>query len=203
MPSILTHPAVPLTLGLALGRKTAPPALVITGVAASILPDLDIMTYYIMGISLSNEYGHRGFSHSILFAALVALAGAYLLRAYKIPWHVAACFLFIAAISHGILDAFTNGGHGIAFFWPWSKTRYFAFYRVIEVSPIHLERILPGRMKTVFLSELLWVWFPLTIIGLSGAIGRKRLSRLSTQWSLKHRSRAYDKPSLDINNDAL
>ena len=62
MPSILTHPAVPLTLGLALGRKTAPPALVIAGVCASILPDLDILTYAV-GIPLSDEYGHRGFSH--------------------------------------------------------------------------------------------------------------------------------------------
>jgi inner membrane protein len=200
MPSFLTHPAVPLTLGLALGRKTAPPALVIAGVAASILPDLDIVTYA-MGIPLSNEFGHRGFSHSILFAVLVALVGAYLLRVYKIPWHVAACFLFISTVSHGILDAFTNGGHGIAFFWPWSKTRYFAFYRVIEVSPINVERMLPNRMKTVFLSELLWVWSPFTIIGLCGAFVRKRLSRFTTQWSPKHCSRVYDKLNLDINRD--
>jgi inner membrane protein len=200
MPSILTHPAVPLTLGLALGRKTAPPALVIAGVCASILPDLDILTYAV-GIPLSDEYGHRGFSHSILFALLVALLGAYLLRAYKIPWRITAGFLFISAVSHGGLDAFTNGGHGIAFFWPWSKTRYFAFYRVIEVSPIHLERIVPHRMKTVFLSELLWVWLPLTTIGLSGAFARKRFSRRITQWYHKHRFQTYYKPSVDINND--
>jgi len=185
MPSFLTHPAVPLTLGVALGPKTAPPALIIAGVAVSILPDLDMLTY-VMGIPLSHEYGHRGFSHSILFAVLVAFLGAYLLRVYKIPWHVTACFLFISAVSHGILDAFTNGGHGILFFWPWSETRYFSFHRVIEVSPIHFERMLPNRIKNVLLSELLWIWLPLTIIGLSGAFARKRIPRLTTKWPHKH-----------------
>jgi inner membrane protein len=201
MPSFLTHPAIPLTLGVALGPKTAPPALVIAGVAVSVLPDLDMLTY-MMGIPLSHEYGHRGFSHSIFFAVLVALLGAYLLRAYKIPWHVTACFLFISAVSHGILDAFTNGGHGIAFFWPWSETRHFSFHRVIEVSPIHPERMLSGRIKTVLLSELLWVWLPFTVIGLSGVLARKRLSRLTTKWFQKHyHIKKNDKPNLDIYGD--
>ena len=201
MPSFLTHPAVPLTLGLALGPKTAPPALIIAGVAASVLPDLDILTYA-MGVPLSHEYGHRGFSHSIFFAVFVALLGAYLLRAYKIPWHVTACFLFISAASHGILDAFTNGGHGIAFFWPWSESRHFSFYRVIEVSPIHTERMLPNRIKTVLLSELLWVWLPLTIISFSGAFARKRLSRLTTKWSHEHYTEKNSKPDLGIYSDS-
>ncbi|MGD9210161.1 MAG: metal-dependent hydrolase [Desulfobacteraceae bacterium] len=194
MPSFLTHPAVPLTMGLALGRKTAPPALVVAGVGASILPDLDMLTY-IMGIPLSHEYGHRGFSHSILFAGLTAFLGAYLLRSYKIPWHVTTCFLFISTLSHGILDTFTNGGHGIAFLWPWSKTRYFSFYRVIEVSPIHFERMLPSRIKTVLLSELLWVWFPLIFIGISGRIARKQCSHFYAKSSLMY----YEQENNDLN----
>ncbi len=177
MPSFITHPAVPLAMGLALGRNTAPPALIATGVAVAILPDLDMLTYYI-GIPLSHEYGHRGFSHSILFAGLVAIIGAYLLRAYRIPWPVATGFLFISTLSHGVLDAFTNGGHGIAFLWPWAKTRYFSPYRVIQVSPIHLERILSYRIPVVLLSEILWVWLPLALMGMLGVITRICLARI-------------------------
>lgn len=175
MPTFLTHPAVPLAMGLALGRKTAPPALTIAGVAVSVLPDLDILTWY-MGIPLSHEYGHRGFSHSILFAVLAALIGARMLKAHKIPWPMAVGFLFISTISHGILDAFTNGGHGIAFYWPWSETRYFAPYRVIQIAPIHLERILPNRILVVLVSEIMWLWFPLLFLGLCSALTRRFVS---------------------------
>lgn len=172
MPTVLTHPAVPLAMGLALGRKSVPPALLIAGVAVSILPDLDILTWH-LGIPLSHEYGHRGFSHSILFAILVAMIGARLLKSYKIPWSVTVGFLFIATMSHGVLDACTNGGHGIAFYWPWSKTRYFAPFRFIQISPIHLERILSSRIPVVLISELLWVWLPLTTFGGLASVVRR------------------------------
>lgn len=183
MPTVLTHPAVPMAMGFVLGRKTAPPALTIAGIAVSILPDLDILTWH-LGIPLSHEYGHRGFSHSILFAALAALIGARLLKGYGIPWTLALGFLFISCISHGVMDAFTNGGHGIAFYWPWSKTRYFAPYRVIQIAPIHLERILSMRIPVVLLSEFLWLWLPLSILGLCGRLIRKFLSKPITSFQV-------------------
>ncbi len=175
MPTVFTHPAVPLAMGMALGRKVSPPALLVAGVAASILPDLDIITYH-MGIPLSHEYGHRGFSHSILFAIFAALLGAHFLKAYKIPWYVSAPFLFIATISHGILDAFTNGGHGIAFFWPWTKTRYFSPFRVIQISPIRIERIFSYRIPKALVSEFFWVWLPLFAASAMTALTRKYIS---------------------------
>src|SRR5262245_30471971 len=45
MPTILSHPAVPLALALGLGRKTVPPRLAQIGVVASILPDLDVLAF--------------------------------------------------------------------------------------------------------------------------------------------------------------
>jgi inner membrane protein len=69
-------------------------------------------------------------------------------------------YLFLAAASHGILDAMTDGGLGIALLAPFDDTRYFFPFRPIEVSPINIRRFLSGRGLAVLASELLWVWLP-------------------------------------------
>jgi inner membrane protein len=68
--------------------------------------------------------------------------------------------LFVATASHGLLDAMTDGGSGIAFFAPLDDTRYFLPWRPIRVSPIGLERFLSQRGVEVLRSELVWVWLP-------------------------------------------
>ena len=112
MPTILSHPAVPLALALGLGRRTIPPRLLVAGVVCSILPDLDVLTFG-LGIPYASQFGHRGFSHSLFFAALVALAGAVFYRRFETRCAVVFAFLFVALASHGLLDALTNGGLGI------------------------------------------------------------------------------------------
>lgn len=163
MPTILTHPAVPIALAAGLGRQVIPARLLIAGVAVSILPDMDVIAFC-FGIPYHNAFGHRGFSHSLLFALLVALMGACFFRWYKTKFKYAFWFLFAAAASHGILDAFTNGGLGIAFLWPWSQTRFFAPVQVIEVAPIGFSSFFSEEGSEVLLSELIWVWLPLMSI---------------------------------------
>lgn len=159
MPTLFTHPAIPLALGLGLGQRTISRRLLLTGVALSILPDLDVLSFR-FAVPYSAAMGHRGFTHSLMFAALAALLGALLLRRYQERFVPALVFLFVAAVSHGVLDAFTNGGLGIAFFWPFSLERYFAPVHVIEVSPLSASRLFSPRGVTVLLSEFLWVWLP-------------------------------------------
>lgn len=160
MPTVLTHPAVPIAISLALGRQTVSRRLLLAGMIASALPDLDVIAFR-LGVPYAAEFGHRGFSHSILFAFIVAIAGAFVFRWFaSTPMRVFG-FLFAALVSHGILDAFTNGGLGVAFLWPYSAERFFAPVQVIEVSPISLARFLSQKGLSVLWSELLWVWFPL------------------------------------------
>jgi inner membrane protein len=171
MPTILTHSVVPLALGSGLGRAAISRRLLIFGVAGSMLPDLDVLAFH-FGIPYAAEFGHRGFSHSLLFAFLIALLGACLFRWLQSTFIRSFAFIFFAVSSHGILDAFTNGGLGIAFLWPWSGTRFFAPLHPIEVSPIGLG-FFAGRGLHVLESEIVWVWLPCAIIYLFMAISNK------------------------------
>ncbi len=159
MTTILTHPVVPLAIGLGLGSGNVPPRLLVAGVIASIIPDLDVVSFR-FDVDYGSPFGHRGFTHSLTFALAIACLGALAHRVLKAHWAVVLAFLFVAMASHGVLDSFTNGGSGIAFLWPWSDERYFAPFQVIEVSPIGVSRFFSARGATVFASELLWVWLP-------------------------------------------
>ena len=66
----------------------------------------------------------------------------------------------LAVSSHILLDAMTNGGLGVAAFWPFDQTRYFCDWRPIRVSPFGLKGLLSQRGLSVMLSELRWVWAP-------------------------------------------
>jgi inner membrane protein len=124
-----------------------------------------------------HQFGHRGFSHSFFFACCVALLGACAHRLLDSSFGIAFGFLFLATASHGILDAFTNGGLGIALFWPWSEERYFARYQVIEVSPISISSFLSAWGVRVFLSELRWVWLPCGLLGIGLALIFRRFGK--------------------------
>ncbi len=72
---------------------------------------------------------------------------------------------FFSIVSHPVLDAFTNGGLGVAFFWPISNQRYFFPFHPVEVSPLGLGRFLGMRGLIVLMSEVLWIWIPSLGIG--------------------------------------
>jgi inner membrane protein len=122
----------------------------------------DILAFR-FGIPYAAEYGHRGFSHSLLFA--VALAGACFYRFLKTTPLRAFAFLCIAVGSHGLLDTLTNGCLGMALFWPWSEQRHFSPLRPIEEAPFGLARLLSPWGAAVMKSELPWVWLPAAALG--------------------------------------
>jgi inner membrane protein len=142
MPTILTHPAVAVALRV-------PRRLAVAAVALTILPDIDVLAFH-LGIPYGSTFGHRGFTHSIAFAAAASAIATLAVRGDR----RAFALLFACAASHGLLDAMTNGGRGIAFFSPFSNHRYFLPWRPIRVSPI-------GALDAAVLwSEVRWVWAP-------------------------------------------
>ncbi|MFZ5637478.1 MAG: metal-dependent hydrolase [Pseudomonadota bacterium] len=159
MPTIFTHVAIPLAAGLALGTKALSPRLVAAGAFASIAPDFDSIAFR-LGIAYADQFGHRGASHSLLFALAIGLIGAACAPALRTSRGKAFAFLALCTASHPLLDALTDGGLGVALLWPWSDARHFAPWRPIAVSPIGVG-FFSARGLSVLRSELLWVWLPL------------------------------------------
>jgi len=86
MPSIITHAAVPLALWCAADRGRIPPRLLVAGVIAAMLPDADVLAFA-LHIPYADAFGHRGASHSLLFAGLLAaLAAAFAFFGSGRPW---------------------------------------------------------------------------------------------------------------------
>ncbi|HWO41051.1 MAG TPA: metal-dependent hydrolase [Candidatus Eisenbacteria bacterium] len=173
MPTPLSHTAVPIAARVFFGERFISNRLLWTGVAGSILPDLDVVAFT-LGIPYDHPLGHRGFTHSIFFAAVVALLAATCFRKLQASFAIAFWFLFLSIASHGVLDAFTSGGKGIAFLWPFYDTRYFARFRPIIVAPIEPSLFFSMRGVYVLYSELLWIWIPGFLAVLPAALWRRR-----------------------------
>ena len=172
MPTLVTHPAVPLALGFGLGSHVVPARLLAAAVVASVLPDADVVAFR-FGIPYASPFGHRGLSHSLAFAAAVALLAAACHRPLRAGPRAAFAVVFLATASHAVLDALTDGGLGVALLWPFSDARFFAPERPIEVSPLGL-RALARRGLDVLASELRWVWAPSLVLALALRFARWR-----------------------------
>jgi inner membrane protein len=165
MPTILTHPVVPLALAVALGSQAIPKRLLLVGIVASVLPDLDVLAFR-FGVAYSHDLGHRGMSHSLLFALLLGLAVMPFATMLQSTRKAVFVFIALCAASHGLLDMLTNGGLGVAFYWPFSSERLFFPFRVVQVSPISLSKLFSPAMLQVFKSEALWLWLPAACMAL-------------------------------------
>ena len=172
MPTIVSHAAVPLALGAGLGRKRIPPPLLIAGIGASMLPDADL---FLFGASYDSVWSHRGVTHSIAFALLIAAVTAAVLRRTAPPL-TAFVLLFVATASHGLLDMLTNGGHGVAILWPLSDKRYFFDWRPIQVAPLATKNFVSrfaSRAGALARTEGLWIWVPAAIVAIALRTVRK------------------------------
>jgi inner membrane protein len=159
MATIYTHAVVGLGMGKVFTSRRLRSFFWVLAGLLPIVPDFDSFSPY----SYGSMWGHRGFTHSLCFAlgiGLIAAAAAF--RYLRISfWPLFGFFLLIRA-SHGILDALTDGGFGIPFFWPFSPHRY-GPYGPIHVADIGFE-IPDPRVSRSVRTELLYVWLPLAVL---------------------------------------
>ena len=131
-----------VAVGMALGRHEAGPssrgrlaASMALFSALALLPDADVIAFK-FGIPYAAPWGHRGASHSFVFAGLVALCIMGVARLLRLPPGRTGLLAFLALASHGLLDSLTDGGLGAALLWPFSNARLFAPVRPLPVAPI-------------------------------------------------------------------
>jgi len=175
LPTVFTHAIVPLALAVAAGRVRVSPKLAVVGAVLAVLPDADVVGFR-LGIEYAHEWGHRGATHSIVFAALCA---AVITAVWKEARSITAfAFLTLSMASHGLLDTLTNGGLGAALFWPFDNARIFAPETPILVSPIGRSFFSSRGMDTL-VSEIWWIWLPCALIAVAGW-GARRAIRSGT-----------------------
>jgi inner membrane protein len=175
MPSAFTHLLVGGATAQALPPELPRRRLAAAFALASAVPDLDVVAFA-LGIPYVHPLGHRGFSHSLLgaalFGGLVALAATGDRKLARRHLGALALAGFLAVASHGLLDAATDAGEGVGFFIPFSNERYFFPFRPIPTSSVDPARFFSLRGLRILASEALWVWLPLA--GLSLAFRRVR-----------------------------
>jgi inner membrane protein len=153
----------------------------------AIVPDIDVLCFK-LGISYGSFWGHRGFLHSIFFAFLFGFATtAFLYSTGKIS-KKDLCFYGIyyslVTTTHGVLDAFTNGGLGIALLSPFDNHRYFFWTTPISVSPLNPRVFLTGRGFQVLANELFWVWVPMLFLASFGKLTLYRKNKSQYQMTV-------------------
>jgi inner membrane protein len=166
---------VPLAIAVALGTARVPPALTAAACLASVLPDIDAVGFA-LGIPYGHPLGHRGFTHSVFFAMVLGAASIPLASRLGASRLAVLAVVFASAASHGLLDAMTTGGLGVAFFSPFSNERFFLPWLVPLVSPIGVVPFFTARGLRVLASELLWIWTPCALLAALGAALRRLLT---------------------------
>lgn len=177
MASLLTHAVAALGISACFYESHIPKRVWVLGAACSLVPDLDVIGFR-LGIRYGDFWGHRGFTHSFSFAALLAVAIVALgFRRGVTGMHALTLwlYLFLATVSHGLLDAMTDGGLGVAFFAPFDNHRYFFSWTPIRVSPIGVGRFFSARGVAVLRSEILWVWLPAVVLAIVAVLLRQRI----------------------------
>jgi inner membrane protein len=178
LPTIITHALVG---GIASGMYHPGQDRLRLGalaVCAAVLPDADTIGFA-LGVHYADVFGHRGFFHSPFFAFLLALglvcAFFTQYRLFSRIWWQHVAFLTLVGASHGLLDALTDGGLGVALLSPFSNARFFFPWAPIRVSPIGMHRFFSARGLEALTSEMIYVWAPLlTLYALQRWIHRTR-----------------------------
>lgn len=142
----LAHVSVGLAAGTWRASQGASAWAVITYSVLALLPDADVLAFA-FHVPYANQFGHRGATHSVVFALAIAALARVVFRK---PWRVAALISAVVA-SHPMLDMLTDGGLGCALWWPLSQQRLFWPWRPLPVAPIGLGMLSSRGLRVLAL----------------------------------------------------
>ena len=77
MASIFGHALVSVAIGKSFSKTLTNWKFWVLGISCSIIPDIDVIGFR-LDIEYSSFWGHRGFSHSLLFALILAISITFL-----------------------------------------------------------------------------------------------------------------------------
>lgn len=179
MASAISHAVAAVGISACFYNSRVPKGVWVAGVLCTVVPDIDVIGFR-FGVHYGDFWGHRGFTHSLVFAALLAvllLATVFRKGTPGLSRAALWSYLFLVTASHGVLDAMTDGGLGVAFLSPFDDHRYFFPWTPIRVSPIGVSRFFSARGLLVLQSEFVWIWIPTVILVVVAAVIRRIVAR--------------------------
>jgi len=176
LPSFFGHAFAGVALGAAFVDEKAPRRTLVLGTLCALAPDLDSFTLF-LPLHPGNFLAHRGISHSLLAAVL--LAAGMLLLGFKREQRSlrVGVYLLLASISHGLLDACTSGRIGVAFFYPFSVSRWGCYWQPFLDAPLPFWPGLRLPFLGALLGEALWIGVPGLLL-----VGAARRIRNFSDW---------------------
>jgi inner membrane protein len=75
-------------------------------------------------VPYDHPFGHRGFTHSIASGILLALVAIPFAARLSAAPNTVFILVALSVISHGALDAMTDGGLGVALLWPFLRQSF-------------------------------------------------------------------------------
>jgi inner membrane protein len=154
------HAAPALALAVVIGPQRVSWPWWLVGALVAVAPDADMLLVRWHIDVYGGTYGHRGFTHSLGVAALLACAAWLVAQATpsqraRSGW--IATYVGLCLLSHPLLDGVINRGICSAWLWPAHGERLCLPWRPVPMTGVPLfgaERL--GR-------ELLWLGTPLLV----------------------------------------
>lgn len=152
------------------------------------IPDIDVLSY-LLPMAETHSLGHRGLTHSVLFAFVVALVIVRCFYRHYSPsqwqyWGLHLWF-FLGTLSHGLLDALVDSNLGVAFLWPMHTQRYLFTWRPLLDLPIDISVLTSLHFWYAQLIELQFISFLLAILFMLKQLMTGSTHRLSIPSSIK------------------
>jgi inner membrane protein len=133
--------------------------------ALALLPDSDVFLVA-LGAPDTGAIGHRGASHSFIFAVMIGLLCAFATRRLGWPAMRTALAGTLAVASHAVLDALGEGGRALPLLWPFSSERFASPWRIFPDAPRGLSFFTRAGVVavivefTLFLPLMLYALWP-------------------------------------------
>jgi len=175
--SVITHGLAAVIIGKSFIKNKQSPGFWFSLVLCSLIPDIDVVGVK-FGIAYGDFWGHRGFTHSLVFALIVGfVVGLVFYRRLGIAssewWRYVALYSTVTA-THGIFDAMTNGGLGIAFFAHFDNGRYFFPWTPVQVTRVGFHNFLSLKGFRILVSEGIYILMPILVVSFILGWGRRR-----------------------------
>lgn len=165
MPVVVTHSILGLIAAKTITSRKVSFKFLLLSMVCPALPDIDVLAMQ-YGVPYEHLFGHRGFTHSLLFALVLSLAVVLLFFAKpslkpRRRWFLVGYF-FVLTASHGLFDMLTQAPRGVALLSPFSNARFQSPWRPIQASPI---MVFFNELKfQAIADDFVWLVFPALLI---------------------------------------